>query len=192
MKCALAAGYADDYFYEDARVMERNSRDFAKRAAVIDENAEAVCDFLRTRSLSYAAHCKSDDSTKPTLVSSMAISEVFYPKWTTRDLYDLSRRQSNPHGGFGGLFSLTFVSPAASHAFFDALPCAKGPSLGTNFTLACPYTILAHYNERQWAEGYGVEEGIVRVSVGCEEQCTLLKWMEGAVRAAECAVSKDC
>ena len=37
-------------------------------------------------------------------------------------------------------------------AFFDALEVQKGPSLGTNFTLACPYTVLAHYMV-PWAEG---------------------------------------
>ncbi len=28
---------------------------------------------------------------------------------------------------------------------------AKGPGFGTNFTLACPYTLLAHYTELEWA-----------------------------------------
>ena len=52
--------------------------------------------------------------------------------------------------------------------FFDALAVAKGPSLGTNFTLACPYTLLAHYLETEWAETFGVEKELVRVSVGLE------------------------
>ena len=33
------------------------------------------------------------------------------------------------------------------------MPFFKGPSLGTNFTLACPYTILGHYLELDWAAG---------------------------------------
>jgi cystathionine gamma-synthase len=90
--------------------------------------------------------------------------------------------------GFGGLFSLTFTSLLASTTFYDALPCYKGPSLGTNFTLACPYTILAHYEEEDWAKGWGVERGLVRVSTGLEEGPMLKEWFESALDAAEKAV----
>nr|VWP00441.1 STE/STE11/CDC15 protein kinase [Ganoderma boninense] len=77
-------------------------------------------------------------------------------------------------------------------AFFDdALPCMKGPSLGTNFTLACPYTILAHYAELDWAAGWGVEAGLVRVSVGLEERAALLRGFGAALEAAEAAVLKE-
>ena len=41
----------------------------------------------------------------------------------------------------------------------------KGPGFGTDFTLACPYTLLAHYYERDWAEEYGVAPELVRVWV---------------------------
>jgi cystathionine gamma-synthase len=53
--------------------------------------------------------------------------------------------------------------------FFDAVETAKGPSLGTNFTLTSPYTILAHYGELEWAASYGVESNLVRVSIGLED-----------------------
>jgi len=72
--------------------------------------------------------------------------------------------------------------------FFDALSCDKGPSLGTNFTLACPYTILAHYNELEWAASYGVEKGLVRVSIGLEDREELEIMFLGALEAAEKAV----
>jgi hypothetical protein len=52
--------------------------------------------------------------------------------------------------------------------FFDALDVAKGPSLGTNFTLACPYTLLAHYHELDFAMEYNVQPNLLRVSVGLE------------------------
>lgn len=47
--------------------------------------------------------------------------------------------------------------------------------MGTNFTLACPYTILAHYFELDWASKFGVEANLVRVSVGLEDREMLLK-----------------
>ncbi|KDR80352.1 hypothetical protein GALMADRAFT_117071 [Galerina marginata CBS 339.88] len=177
LKQYLGDTFEDVYFDEDAIYMERNSRDFKRRIRVIDANTEAVCDFLRFRSVAGGA-------------PSPAIKEVFYPKYITRENYDKCRIQSiDPEdgqvGGFGGLFSLTFTSVAASEAFFDALPCYKGPSLGTNFTLACPFTILAHFGELDWAARYGVEEGLVRISIGMENAPDLLRLFETALRAAE-------
>lgn len=80
---------------------------------------------------------------------------------------------------------MTFTNDASSKAFFDTLACAKGPSLGTNFTLACPYTLLAHYQELEWAGSCGVNKNLVRVSVGLEDTETLDKWFLDALRAAE-------
>ncbi|KAF8903932.1 pyridoxal phosphate-dependent transferase [Gymnopilus junonius] len=185
LKAHLNDNYEDDiYFDEDAIYMERNSRDFKHRIRIIDANAEAACDFLRSRSVVGG------------YTSSPAIKEVYYPKYITRENYDACRIQSiDPEdgktGGFGGLFSLTFTSIAASKAFFDALPCYKGPSLGTNFTLACPFTILAHFAELDWAAQYGVEAGLVRISVGMEDTVTLLQSFETALKAAEAVSPGD-
>jgi cystathionine gamma-synthase len=173
LKAHMAFSYEDVYFNEDAIYMERNSRNFRQRIKVIDANADAVCSFLRARSA-------AGGSTAP------VIKDVFYPKWQTRSHYEHCRISG---GGFGGLFSLTFTSPSASRAFFDALPCYKGPSLGTNFTLASPYTILAHYTEMEWAAEYGVEETLVRVSVGMEETGALIQSFEKALKAAEVALA---
>ena len=171
----MSAYFEDFYFDEDALYMERNSRDFARRIAVIDANTEAVCDLLRARSAVNGT-------------PGAVIKDVFYPKWTSRANYDRCRIQdARGGGGFGGLFATTFTSLAASRAFFDALPCYKGPSLGTNFTLACPYTVIAHYLELEWVATYGVEEGLVRVSVGMEGRQELLDAFSLATRAAEAA-----
>ncbi|KAI0365804.1 PLP-dependent transferase [Pilatotrama ljubarskyi] len=185
LKAHMASTFEDSYFDEDAIYMERNSRDFRRRIHIIDDNTLAVCTFLRSRSLA------SDSSSSPS--KPVVIKEVYYPKWVTPHNYEKCRVRGpdgQPVGGYGGLFSLTFTSLAASRAFFDALPCMKGPSLGTNFTLACPYTILAHYAELDWAASWGVEEGLVRVSVGMEERETLLKGFEKALLAAEAVVQR--
>ncbi|PFH48661.1 hypothetical protein AMATHDRAFT_76597 [Amanita thiersii Skay4041] len=189
LKQYLDATFEDTYFDEDAIFLERNSRDFKRRIRRINGNTEAVCDFLRSRSTS--GGCSLPNT---------VIKEVFYPKYITPQHYEHCRIKGEKgiaiptavkegkgaeEGGYGGLFSLTFVSRVASEAFFDALPCYKGPSLGTNFTLACPYTILAHYAELDWAQGYGVEPGLVRVSVGMEDRDLLLNWFETALSAAE-------
>jgi cystathionine gamma-synthase len=174
----MVANYVDFYFDEDALFMERNSRDFRRRIIDINNRADQVCELLRSRSV---AGGNVDG----------AIRDVYYPKWQTREHYDKCIVKGSDgagfDGGFGGLFSLTFTSKHAAQAFFDALPCHKGPSLGTNFTLACPYTILAHFAELPWAAKYGVEESLVRVSVGLEDQATLLRGFEVALKAAEAA-----
>jgi cystathionine gamma-synthase len=129
--------------------MERNSRDFKQHIHLINSNTEAACDFLRSRSVSGGYSGNSNTN------SQAAIKDVCYPKYITSEHYNHSRIKSSftsedgdgKAGGYGGLFSLTFTSKAASQAFFDNLPCYKGPSLGTDFTLACPFTILVHFTE---------------------------------------------
>lgn len=175
--------------------MERNSRDYASRVRQINNNTEGVCEFLRSRSQKILG---------PTAMANppVIVKEVFYPKWVTPDNYNARRIQGSfpapvtdsidrthpAEGGYGGLFSITFTSALASEVFFDSLPCEKGPSLGTNFTLACPYTILAHFTELEWAEEYGVERGLVRVSIGLEEEDELRAWFGEALSKAQDAV----
>jgi cystathionine gamma-synthase len=199
LKAAQEATYEDAYFDEDAIYMERNSRDFQARVAQENSNAEMLCDFLRSRRVpGPPATGVVDEPTGAELAngadpSSFVVTEVYYPKFMTPEHYLASLRAPNPSlgptsSGFGALFSLTFSSILASRTFFDALPCYKGPSLGTNFTLACPYTILAHYTELEWAREWGVEKGLVRISTGLEEPEVLRRWFEDALDKAEAAV----
>jgi cystathionine gamma-synthase len=48
---------------------------------------------------------------------------------------------------------------------------------------------LAHYTELEWAAQYGVEAGLVRISVGMEDTKVLLEWFETALSAAESAAA---
>ncbi|KAF2085326.1 cystathionine gamma-synthase-like protein [Saccharata proteae CBS 121410] len=146
LKKTWATEYEDNQWPEDSIFLERNSRDFVQRIERINANAEAICDLLRV-------HPK--------------IKQVNYPKYSpTKQFYDHCKR---PTGGYGGLLSATFYSNADAVAFYDNLDTAKGPSLGTNFTLSSPYVILAHFTELEWAASYGVEADLVRFSVGLED-----------------------
>lgn len=201
LRRALAIVYEDDYWIEDAVFMERNSRDFAPRVKKMNRNTETLCEYLRSRSITGSS--ASDSRPDGTFV----IKDVYYPKWVTRENYDECRigskkqvlrstsrsggthtKEDVPEGGYGMLFTITFTSEDASEVFYDALSTEKGPSLGTNFTLASPYAILAHYNELDWAEKYGVQRDLIRVSVGLEDENELLSWFQEALEKAERAV----
>merc|ERR1712093_414115 len=154
-------GYEDNYWAEDAVFMERNSRDFVSRIERVNVNSEAVASILK------------DD---------VNVKAVYYPKYSpTKPNYDACR---NANGGYGGLLSVIFLRHEQAVAFFDALEVQKGPSLGTNFTLACPYTVLAHYGELDWTASWGVEADLVRISIGLEETSELVGEVKSALAAA--------
>jgi len=137
--------YEDMFWDEDAVVLERNSRDFEARVGQSNETAELLCEWL---------------------VDQPAVAQVFYPKFTMPGVYN---RLLRPGGGYGSLFSIVLHNGAVNAPrFYDQLRVSKGPSLGNNFTLACPYTLLAHFEELDWAESHGVSRHLVRVSVGLE------------------------
>ncbi|KIX07161.1 uncharacterized protein Z518_01814 [Rhinocladiella mackenziei CBS 650.93] len=168
LKQTLSREYEDNYWAEDAVFMERNSRDFISRIDRININAETIASRLR---------------------SCPFVKQVYYPRYSpSRPNYDACR---TPNGGYGGLLSVTFEQPEQAVAFFDALEVQKGPSLGTNFTLACPYTVLAHYVELEWAAQWGVEPDLVRLSVGLEEPEDLSERIDRALKAAERVNASD-
>lgn len=170
LRSILEDEFEDTLLEEDALFLERNSRDYRQRRAAVDSNAEQLCDFLVSQ-----------------LDSQKALTGVLYPKYDKEGHYKehMRRSRGSEHPpGYSSLFSLTFSTEQASRAFFDAMPCEKGPSLGTNFTLACPYTILAHWAELDWTTSWGVPSTLIRVSVGLEDIDTLIQGFSHALEQA--------
>ncbi|ODV89521.1 hypothetical protein CANCADRAFT_140289 [Tortispora caseinolytica NRRL Y-17796] len=154
--------YEDTFWLEDAIILERNSRSFATRAQIIDKNALKLCTFLKENN---------------------HVQTVYYPYFNpTRKYYDLCR---TANGGYGGLFSVLFDTEENAKKFFDALDTYKGPSLGTNFTLTCPYVILAHYGELEWAAQFGIQRHLIRVSVGLEDSEELISKFKAALQSLD-------
>ena len=60
------------------------------------------------------------------------------------------------------------------HHYYDQLRLPKGPSFGTEFTLAMPYVYLAHFDllhtpeGRNYLESIGLKSELLRISVGTE------------------------
>ena len=117
--------YEDVLWAEDAIFLERNSRTFVERTAQVNANAEAVANLL---------------------LSCNKVKKVYYPKFDKIN-YDACKTKD---GGYGGLLSFVCHDIAQAQRFHDTIVSAKGPSLGTNFTITSPYTILAHYTELDW------------------------------------------
>jgi cystathionine gamma-synthase len=144
----------------DAEVLLSNLKDYRKRVKPVNESGEALAAMLDAHS---------------------AVAQVWHPSLETRSHYDAVRRAN---GGYGGLLSFTLKSPKKTAKVYDALRVSKGPSFGTSFTLTCPYTMLAHYRELEWAEACGVPAHLLRVSCGLEPVGEILARFEEALSHA--------
>lgn len=144
----------------DAEVLLSNLKGYAKRMKTINASGLELASWL-------AEH--------------PAVAQVWHPSLTTRENYDSVRRKS---GGYGGLLSLVLKNPKKTPKVYDALRLSKGPSFGTPFTLVCPYVMLAHYPELEWAEACGVPANLLRVSCGLEPTDTLKAAFEQAFASA--------
>lgn len=157
---AIAVSLHEELLWvEDAVVLESQISSFPERMRIHNRNGLAIAERLRNHT---------------------AIEAVWYPKWSFGEAYEAVRR---PDGGWGSL--VTFLpknAETASPRIYDHLEICKGPSLGTSFTLACPFTLLAHYTELDWAEACGVPRNLIRISVGLEDADEL--WQR-IVRALE-------
>jgi cystathionine gamma-synthase len=159
---ALAADAADcaPLYIGDAEALLSNMKDYPKRVAAVNTNGEKLAAWL-------AAH--------------PAVAEVWHPSLTQRENYEAVMRKG---GGYGGLLSFVLKAPKKTPRVYDALRLNKGPSFGTPFTLVCPYTMLAHYHELDWAEGCQVPAHLLRVSCGHEPLETLISAFEEAFAQA--------
>lgn len=146
---------------EDALVILRGCRTFADRMQRHNASGLFIAEQLRRHP---------------------AVERVWYPKWESAEAYEAVRR---PGGGWGAL--VTFLPRDAARAaplIYDGLEVCKGPSLGTVFTLACPFTMLAHYVELDWAEACGVSRYLIRISVGLEDPPELWNRLARALQRA--------
>ncbi|AOA62467.1 Cystathionine gamma-synthase [Komagataella phaffii CBS 7435] len=161
LKAYFNSRFEDLYWAQDVIYMERNSRDFETRSDKVNRNAEAVVNYLSNSSL---------------------IKEIYYPSLSgSKEHYD---KIKTPLGGYGGLLSLVFIEAERAKCFFNSLKLSKGPSLGTNFTLACPYSILAHFQELDEIEKWGVDRNLIRISIGLEPELQLLAILKEALQTA--------
>jgi cystathionine gamma-synthase len=141
----------------DAEVLLSNLKDYPNRMKTVNANGSELAAWL-------AEH--------------PAVAQVWHPSLTHRENYESVMRKG---GGYGGLLSFVLKNQKKTAKVYDALRFNKGPSFGTAFTLVCPYTLLAHYFELEWAEGCGVSANLLRVSCGLEPFETIKATFEEAL-----------
>lgn len=163
---ALRASLTEDatesapLYIGDAEVLLSNLKSYSKRMKIVNANGLAIAKWL-------SAH--------------PAVAEVWHPSLVNQENYFSVMRKG---GGYGGLLSFVLKAAKKTPKVYDALRLSKGPSFGTSFTLVCPYTLLAHYTELEWAEGCGVSPNLLRVSCGQEPLETIIAAFEEALSHA--------
>lgn len=144
---------------EEAALFEARAREFPERMRRHNQNGLLLAQRLRQHE---------------------RVERVWYPKWEFSEAYEAVRR---PDGRWGSLITiLPKQAETRSARIYDSLAICKGPSLGTVFTLACPFTLLAHYRELDWAESCGVSRYLIRLSVGLEDPEDLWQRLDSALR----------
>jgi cystathionine gamma-synthase len=167
LKPIVSAQHEELLWGEDAVVLDAQARGFPERMKHHNRNGLLLAERLRRHP---------------------AVEQVWYPKWEFSEAYEAVRRTD---GGWGAL--ITFLpknGDTRSAGIYDRLKLCKGPSLGTVFTLACPFTLLAHYTELEWAESCGVSRYLIRISVGLEDPEDLWLRLEQALASDEQQVKK--
>jgi len=139
---------------------------------------------MRTLHLRMAAHCRNARAVAGALRGLPGVARVLYPGLDDHPGHAVAARQMSD---FGGMVSLVLEGgrPAAA-AFLESLRLFDhAVSLGDVASLAChPASTTHQLLPKELLEAEGVVEGLVRLSVGVEEESDLVA---DVVRAAEAA-----
>lgn len=133
--------------------------DYENRVSKVASNTKLLLDYLETLSIVMEIHSVNH----------------------SKSIQDYSKIRRN-ETAIPGVISIVFDQPLAY--YYDKFSIAKGPSLGTEFTLAMPYVYLAHYDLLQSESGkrelqnMGLHPELLRISVGTEPIAELIAAFE--------------
>ncbi|MCU7522907.1 MAG: PLP-dependent transferase [Ignavibacteria bacterium] len=110
-------------------------------------------------------------------------AKIKHVHWALEESTECNYRKIMKNGGaVPGLISVIFDKDLQH--YYDRLPLAKGPSFGTEFTLAMPYIYMAHYDMLKTPRGrarlnnLGIDRQLLRISVGLEPSDELIRVFE--------------
>jgi cystathionine gamma-lyase/cystathionine beta-lyase/cystathionine gamma-lyase/homocysteine desulfhydrase len=145
----------------DAWLVLRGTKTLALRMPRHEENGRRVASFLR-------GHAK--------------VRRVYWPGFPDHPGHDLQRRQAS---GFGSMISFELGSREAAGRFLARVRlCSLGESLGGIETLISHPATMTHAGYTQAErDALGIGDGLVRISVGCEDAEDLLADLGQALEA---------
>lgn len=153
--------HADMPYIKDIQRLSFEIKNYENRMKTISENTKKLVEYFKTAPF---------------------IDEIFYclsPKYASNYQKLMINKDS-----YTGIVSVTFKKDFKE--VYDKLNFAKGPSLGTEFTLLMPYTYLAHYDlvtsksGQEFLKQIGLPINLLRISVGCEDINEIINEFEKA------------
>lgn len=151
--------HADMPYIKDIQKLALEIQNYESRMKIISSNTKKLVEYFKTAPF---------------------IDEIFYclnPKYALN--YQKLMIDEN---SYTGIVSVTFKKDFKE--VYDSLNFAKGPSLGTEFTLLMPYTYLAHYDlvtskdGNEFLKKIGLPVNLLRISVGVEDIDEIIKEFE--------------
>ena len=142
----------------DSWLVLRGTKTLALRMPRHEENAASVAAFLREQ---------------------RKVKRVYWPGFPYHPGHEVQKRQAT---GFGALISFDLGSLDAAKSFLARVRlCSLGESLGGVETLISHPATMTHagYTPAE-REAIGIGDGMVRISVGCEDKEDLIADLEGA------------
>ena len=151
----------------EAEALLKNMQDFPERMARFNANALALVNLLEEES---------------------RVKEIYFSTLESHRTYRVARRILSGHSSVVS-FTLQDDSVAGLKNFYDqSLPhIDKAPTLGSDHTLICPYTLLTHYKEPEaYLNSVNLPRYLIRIAVGCEPDFQpVLDSIAGAFRNPE-------
>jgi cystathionine gamma-lyase len=143
----------------DCWLVLRSTKTLAQRMKCHNENAIAICEILE---------------------KDKKIEKLFYPGLKSHLQFDLAKSQMR---GFGGIISLDLGSYDKAVLFCNALNIFQiAESLGGVESLVCHPVSMTHGSiPKELREKIGLTDGLVRLSVGIEDEDDLIDDIENAL-----------
>ena len=134
------------------------------QAAVLFENLQGFSERMKKINASAAELAKR-------LKAHPKIAKVYYPGYNSAEEKSAVKKSLKP--GRGGLLSFLLAdeSDEAFRVYYDGVrrPVVKGPGLGGETSLLCPYVLLAHYyDDDNFLQEHHLDKHLLRLSVGTE------------------------
>ena len=137
---------------------------------------------IRTLALRMERHDRNGRELADWLAKQSKVQRVIYPGLASHPQHALAERQMD---GYGGMISIELGSMEAANRFLRTLRVfTLAESLGGVESLACHPASMTHASvPREMREAAGFTDGLVRLSVGCEDVRDLLDDLQAALAA---------